>query len=436
MPAMIIQAAIGPTKTDTRGNARLAGYRQIALRYGLSAFGPISVSGAHFVASVIFLHAFSRTDFGLFAFLLVVVPFCLSLSGSLLGVSITSRAARDGKPSAHDLGTHMKVSLLFAGGAALAVAALLYAVHAPLLVAGVLGLYGGVMTLRWFARSYAYAMHTPFRAAASDFLYALGVIGSLVTLLVLHDLTVLHAAIVLASASVLSLVAFGQRYLAQQLWPGREGRLAEYASVWHDITRWSLMGVVLTEMTANAHAYLVTLISGPGSFALLAVGALLMRPISLVYAALPDLERPAMARAIAAGDTARALRIVKQFRTAVGAMWLVTVLAAGAILIWFPHLVLKQGYGQSQAMTVTALCAAIMAVRAVRTPESVLLQAAREFKSLARTSLWSSAVSLIATLVLLLTLGPIASLGGILAGEGLMTANIVGLSRRWRRAHA
>jgi putative peptidoglycan lipid II flippase len=87
-------------------------------------------------------------------------------------------------------------------------------------------------------------------------------------------------------------------------------------------------------------------------------------------------------------------------------------------------------------MTVTALCAAIMAVRAVRTPESVLLQAAREFKSLARTSLWSSAVSLIATLVLLLTLGPIASLGGILAGEGLMTANIVGLSRRWRRAHA
>ncbi len=138
------------------------------------------------------------------------------------------------------------------------------------------------------------------------------------------------------------------------------------------------MGVVLTETTANAHAYLVTLISGPGSFALLAVGALLMRPISLVYAALPDLERPAMARAIAAGDAARALRIVKQFRTAVGAMWVVTVLAAGAILIWFPHLVLKQGYGEEQALIVTALSAAIMAVRAVRTPESVLLQAARE----------------------------------------------------------
>jgi len=432
---MTIHAAIAPAKADIREPAQSAGLRDVALRYGLSAFGPISVSGAHFVVSIIFLHAFSRTDFGLFAFLLVVVPFCLSLNGSLLGVSITSRAARDGVLSAAELGTHLKVSLAFAGAAMIAVTALLAAVHAPLALAVVLGVYGGTMTLRWFARSYAYAMHTPFRAAASDFLYALFVVVPLVILLAFHALTVLRAGLVLSSASLLSLAAFGRSYLARQAWPGHEGTFAAYAPVWRDVTRWSLMGVVLTETTANAHAYLVTLISGPGAFALLAVGALLMRPISLVYAALPDVERPAMARAIAAGDTARALQIVKQFRTAVGAMWVVTVLAAGAILIWFPHLVLKQGYGESQALIVAALSAAVMAVRALRTPESVLLQAAREFQSLARASLWSSVVSLIATLVLLLVAGPIASLGGILAGEGLMTANILLLSGRWRRAH-
>ena len=55
-------------------------------------------------------------------------------------------------------------------------------------------------------------------------------------------------------------------------------------------------------MTVNAHAYLVTFISGPGPFALLAVGQMLMRPASLVQSALPDLERPAMTRAIAAKD--------------------------------------------------------------------------------------------------------------------------------------
>jgi len=431
---MTIHAAIAPADADIRDPARSAGLKQLALRYGLTAFGPISVSGAHFVASIIFLHAFSRAEFGLFAFLLVVVPFCLSLNGSLLGVSITSRVAREGGLSAEELATHLKVALAFAAGATLAVGALLAAIHAPLALAALLGLYGGTMTLRWFARGYAYAMHTPFRAATSDFLYALFVIVALAALLAFHALTVLRAGLVLSTASVLSLAAFGPSYLARQFRP-RGGSFAAYAPIWRDMTRWSLMGVVLTETTANAHAYLVTLISGPGAFALLAVGAILMRPISLVYAALPDLERPAMARAIAAGDHARALRIVKQFRTAVGAMWVVTVLAAGAILIWFPHLVLKQGYGESQALIVAALSAAIMAVRAVRMPESVLMQAARQFQPLARASLWSSIVSLAVTLVLLLVVGPIASLGGILAGEGLMTANILRLSGRWRRAH-
>jgi len=76
-----------------------------------------------------------------------------------------------------------------------------------------------------------------------------------------------------------------------------------------------------------------------------------------------------------------------------------------------------------------------MAVRAIRTPEAVLLQAAREYRPLARASLWSSLVSLVTTLLLLLAAGPIASLGGILAGEALMTGNILALSRRWRASH-
>src|SRR5271157_1785063 len=67
---------------------------RLALRYGLSAFGPIAVSAAHFVASLIFLHALSRADFGLFSFLLVVVPFCLGLSNALLGASLVSAITR------------------------------------------------------------------------------------------------------------------------------------------------------------------------------------------------------------------------------------------------------------------------------------------------------------------------------------------------------
>jgi hypothetical protein len=189
-------------------------------------------------------------------------------------------------------------------------------------------------------------------------------------------------------------------------------------------------------MTVNAHVYLVTFLFGPSAFALLAVGSLLMRPAGLVLTALPDRERSEMARRIRAGNQAGALHAVKEFRTAAGAVWLACVILAAAILMFFPHLVLKHGYDERQVLAVLLFWAAIMAVRAARTPDSVLLQAAGDFQSLAGASLWSSVASLALTLVLTLTLGPIASLGGILLGDLILTRRIFVLSRAWKRAHA
>ena len=76
-----------------------------------------------------------------------------------------------------------------------------------------------------------------------------------------------------------------------------------------------------------------------------------------------------------------------------------------------------------------------MVMRLLRTPESVLLQAAGEFRVLARTTYLSSAISIVLTLVLLLSCGPILSLIGILAGDGVMTAQTLWAARKWKRAH-
>ena len=78
--------------------------------------------------------------------------------------------------------------------------------------------------------------------------------------------------------------------------------------------------------------------------------------------------------------------------------------------------------------------AAITAARTMRTPESVLMQAAGQFRALARASLTASIVSLGVTLLLLLIAGPIYSLAGILAGELVVTARVLILSRNWMRA--
>jgi len=71
----------------------------------------------------------------------------------------------------------------------------------------------------------------------------------------------------------------------------------------------------------------------------------------------------------------------------------------------------------------------------LRTPLSVLLQAAGEFKALAGIGLVSGVLSVSATLALLLAFGPIASLGGVLLGELAILLRCRALAGEWQRGH-
>jgi putative peptidoglycan lipid II flippase len=142
-----------------------------------------------------------------------------------------------------------------------------------------------------------------------------------------------------------------------------------------------------------------------------------------------------MARAIAGGRLGAALRSVREFRLAASAVWIGTAMLAAIILIWFPALLLKHNYDGNQVIAVVLIWAAIMAVRLLRAPEAILLQAANEFRPLAYASVYSSAVSLTLTLVLVLLFGPVASMFGILSGEIALSALVIRLSRQWRRRH-
>lgn len=419
--------------------AELAGipeskFAPVALRYGLSAAGPLSISVAHFVAALLFLHTFGRAEFGLFSFVLVVVPFCLSLSGALIGAPVAI-AVRGGAMRGHERGTYLKANLVVGALAAASTFVLMIVSGAGFALATILGAYGGAMTLRAFARTFSYAKGAVLRVPVSDVLYSALILAGLFVLHAFGLLTAMTAAEAFLIAAVAGLVSFGWNYLGQQFAPVGPGSLKDYRQIWLELARWSALGVVLTELTINAHAYLVTFICGPAAFAPLAAGALFIRPVQLVLAAIPDRERPVMARLLERRDIRGARQTVNQFRMAAGAVWLATVTLSAMLLLWIPGLVLRKNYDPSQALVVLAFFAAIMAVRTLRMPESVFLQAAGQFRALANASLWSSIVSLNATLVLLLVCGPVFSLAGILAGELVVTMRVVGLSRRWLASH-
>lgn len=410
--------------------ARAPGSR-IALRYALSTGGPLSVSAAHFLVSLLILHALPSKDFGVFAFVLVVVPLCLSASGALLNVSLPHAAARQSR----DVDVFVKANLVFCALAAVLCGGLILSSGADVGVAALFGLYGAAMCLRWFARALSYANGDPGRVAGSDFCYSILLIAMFAALWSFGALTIAHAAIALAASAVASIGCFGANYFQRQFIAAWSTPFRGYLATWQGVTRWSLLGVVLTEATANAHAYLVTFVAGSQSFALLAVGTLFMRPVSLCLSALSDVERPFMAQSIARGEIAKAERCAREFRTMGMVMWAGTVLLCASVLAWAPQLVLKQNYRLGDVSLVVALWAAIMALRLVRTPQSVLLQAAGEFRALAQTTYLSSVVSVLLTLALLLAFGPIVSLVGILGGDAVMTAQIYLAARKWRRGH-
>ena len=405
-------------------------------RYGLSTSGPICVSAAHFVASLIFLHLLQQVEFGQFSFLLIVVPFCLSATGALLGAPAALTRGKDEATANAEIATLQKISLVFSGISGIAVGALMYSTQAHADTAFVFGLYGAASVLRGFARSLGNVRAQLLRVAGSDMLYSVLLVAGLTALIEVGRLTMPNAAVVLALAVTASFVPFGWTYAREMTAAVRKQTLGLYARMWQDVTRWSLLGVVLTELTANAHAYFVTFLSGPKAFGLLALGALFMRPASLVLSALPDIDQPLMTRRLAQGDIKGALRVVKEFKTAASVVLAATVILSLAIMTWFPRLMLRKGYDGTEVMIVLVLWIAITALRTIRTPVAVFFQALGKYSALARVSAWSSVASLTVTLALLLTFGPIASLGGVLAGEVAIVLVLFPMMHSWRRQHA
>jgi O-antigen/teichoic acid export membrane protein len=401
------------------------------LRYGASVAGPVAVSGAHFLASLIFLHQLPVREFGLFSFVMVSLSLGLSLSISLISLPLT-RSLTLGDGSA--IPACFQMNWMVCIGFAASLLAALLAGGASLQDATLLALFAGAFTFRCFARALAFVESRATAAIRSDLTYSLVLIGSLGMLAAWDSVSFAWSSGALLLSALAALLPFGAAFFRGQL-AALKGDPRAYLPIFRDVTRWSLAGAVLTELTINAHAYLVTFIAGPGAFALLALGMLLMRPASLTQLALTDLERPAMARAMGQGDRAALRRIRRHFTCGLGTAWLANILLCVLLLAFFPSLVVRQDYSMENVIMVVSLCALIVAMRSLRTPQAALLQAAGRFKELACIGAASAIVSLLATVSLLFLAGPIASLGGIVLGE-LVILTLCFADVRWKPAEA
>jgi putative peptidoglycan lipid II flippase len=392
----------------------------------VSASGPFAVAGATFLVTLLLLNALPAAEFGVFAFLLVVTNLGSSLSNALVGAPmavLVSGPDRSGQDAVLTVGTGLSLLVgLAAAGCALLLGAADAAVPA--------GIFGVASTLRWNRRGVAFAELQPHLALRSDLTYALGLIAPVLLLLFIDD--------------ALGLVMWGFALAALIGWavilPVSATRtaltLSGYGAVWREKSRWTLLGVVTTDATANAHAYLVTGIAGPAAFALIAAAMLPFRPVGVMSAALVQYERPRLARAIAAGNLELARAKAGGLRLALLSTWFAGSLLA--LLFLLPQtglsgLISPPEYDPVGLALASLLWCSVWLLRALREAPSALLQGAGAFRPLALASCASALVSVLGVLGLLLLSGPLASMFGLIAGELVFLLGTLRLASRLQK---
>lgn len=376
----------------------------------VSAFGPFAVAGGTFLVTLLLLNALPAAEFGVFAFLLVVTNLGSSLSNALVGAPLAVLASgpdRAGQDAVLTVGTGLALLVgLAAAGCALLLGASDAAVPA--------GLFGTASTLRWNRRGVAFAELRPDLALRSDLGYAVGLIGPALLVLFIDD--------------ALGLVMWGLALAGLIGWavalPPSGARtaltLSGYGAVWRDKSRWTLLGVVTTDATANAHAYLVTAIAGPAAFALMAAAMLPFRPVGVMSSALVQYERPRLARAIAAGSLELARAKAAGLRRALLATWSAGSLIALLLLLpgtGLSGLIFPPEYDPIGLALASLMWCSVWLLRALREAPSALLQGAGAFRPLALASCVSALVSVLGVLGLLLISDPITSMFGLIAAE-------------------
>ena len=413
-----------------RAGGERKGLAQMFGRFGLASLSSAIVSVSHLAVQLFSIHHLETAAIGTLAFLLVIIQFGYSLSNALVSTPYTIAVNQGDAAEARSFDFFFPVNLLLALSQGLICAGVAWATASPA-AAAIFGVAGTLSLIRWFGRSNAYAHHAPARAARSDLAYAGTIIaGLLIATRVGADMAGIGG--MLVAASLAGLLPFGLRYVRRHWAMAPARALGAYRSTWRDQSAWTLVGVLSTEATSNAHSYIVTLLAGPTAFAPVAVGMLFFRPVNVCITALTQLERPRMTRAVAQGDHDAAIRSERIFMAALVFLWAATCVVAAVVLFGFPQLILKPTLDHRLVAIAVGLCALLSLVQCVQTPMSVMTQARKAFRPLATQSLRSCGVGIVAVTALTLAVAPIFSIAGVVLSQLVMMLGICQLDRAWR----
>lgn len=403
-------------------------------RYLLAGIGPVALAGTHFLISFAMLRLDAPAAFGIFTFLFVAAQFTVAISAALFGAPLQALAASRARAEQDAAAAAIVTAAAFmAVVTGLAFVALSFVMGLWGKAALFYGLYSGTMIVRWVGRSWCYAADKQMRPALSDIIYAVVTLSTFAAaILAFPGVPESACYAALALGSTCSLLAFGRRYGTMLITLPSRRAWDVYRAIWHSQSRWALLGVATTEAVANAHIYLVTLFAGAEAVAPLAAAALMLRPINVVQNALIEYERPQMATLIGAGALAELRQTKRLFLGVLLVAWLGSSLLALGVVNIAPWLVFSPAYDLAVIETGSLLWVLVTLLILLQVPANVMLQAAGEFRGLARATIWSSVVSVIGVAVVLSLVDPVWTIAAIAIGWIVDLALVRRCAAQWR----
>ena len=403
---------------------------QLAKRFLMAIGGSAGVALANFVVAALLLKTVPPAQFGIYSFIQIVIALGYGVSNALFGSPLLVALNRTDSPIVGTVESYFKANFWISLAASLPIWVIVLNLEGAQTTSLYFALAAMLMWARWFGRSYANAIHEPMRAAVSDACYTVVVLSGAILLFNSNVLTFRNIPLLLASGAGLGILALGRKSLSVQFFGIMNGSLAPFRTGFREQGRHALTGVITTEVTANAHSYIVTLLLGPAAFAPLAASMLLFRPIPLVLLSLTQLERPRISLLLRDNQNKAAWNAIRTFRTAVLVFWGINILAVYVVLTFFLEMVIRAEYDNRIIIQATIFWCVIMGLRCLRGPESALVQANGDFRELARVTMISCLVSLPLVLGLVYFFGSVWSLGGIAMGEIVAVILIAKLAGR------
>lgn len=407
------------------------------VRYGAALVGTAGSSGAQFVLTIALLRRMPPDGFGRYTFLMIVSQLVWGLGGALFAAPLAKLAAGgSGEGGATAAKAVIRLQPWFALVCSLVAFAVAVAIGAAALASFVFALLVASGGLRQFLRIAGYSKGRQGRVVLSDALYTACVLVLTGWLYWIGNQDLVLVLGILAAAHVLGTLPLAWLILERGDGIGSRSAAGAYRAIWRDYAGWSLVGLIATETTGNAHSYIVTAVAGPMGFSAIAASTVLSKPATVAMNALSELERARMARFHAEGAFDRLLSTRRLFRAMVLLLWLGTVVLTYLALHVWPAQFFHDRYDLTALRTAGWLWVLAMLVRCWCLPEAMEMQARGAFDRLASTRFIAAPISLVGSLLAVLIAAPEWSMLAICAGEGVSTALLMRAFRRLGRTES